>query len=112
MNQIIGQSKKRATGKLKVNGGARYAAEIPIKNLTHAFLTTSTIARGRITNIDTREAQKLPGIIAIITYQNAPKLPFEKVPQTPWVNPGEIGEYPHTLHTDRIYFYGYKFLNS
>ena len=106
MNQIIGQSKKRVTGKLKVTGNAKYAAEFDLKNMAHGVLTTSTIAKGRVTNIDTKEAQALPGVIAIITHQNAPQMPFEAVPQTPWVNSGELGEYPHTLHTDRIYFYG------
>ena len=105
MNQI-GQAKKRVTGKLKVTGGAKYAAEFAIDNVAHGFLTTSTIAKGRIINIDTKEAQAIPGVIAIITHQNAPQLPFESVPETAWVNPGEIGQYPHTLHTDRIYFYG------
>ena len=104
MNQI-GQAKKRVTGKLKTTGGAKYAAEFAIANVAHGFLTTSTIAKGRIINIDTKEAQALPGVIAIITHQNAPQLPFEPVPETAWVNPGEIGQYPHTLHTDRIYFY-------
>ncbi|MDJ0572415.1 MAG: molybdopterin-dependent oxidoreductase [Pleurocapsa sp. MO_192.B19] len=106
MNRVIGQSKKRVTGKLKVTGSAKYAAEFPIENIVHGVLTTSTIAKGRVINIDTIEAQALPGVIAIITHQNAPQLPFETVPQTAWVNPGEPGEYPHTLHTDRIYFYG------
>ena len=105
MNQI-GQAKKRVTGKLKTTGGAKYAAEFAIENVAHGFLNTSTIAKGRIVNIDTKEAQALPGVIAIITHQNAPQLPFKPVPETAWVNPGEIGEYPHTLHTDRIYFYG------
>ena len=105
MNQI-GQAKKRVTGKLKTTGGAKYAAEFKIENVAHGFLTTSTIAKGRIVDIDTREAQALPNVIAIVTHQNVPQLPFEPVPETAWVNPGEIGEYPHTLHTGRIYFYG------
>ena len=105
MNQI-GQARKRVTGKLKTTGGAKYAAEFAIENVAHGFLNTSTIAKGRIIDIDTKEAQALPGVIAIITHQNAPQLPFKPVPETAWVNPGEIGEYPHTLHTDRIYFYG------
>ena len=71
MNQI-GQAKNRVTGKLKVTGGAKYAAEFAIANVAHGFLTTSTIAKGRIVNIDTKEAQALPGVIAIITHQNAP----------------------------------------
>lgn len=105
-NRVVGQTRKRVTGKLKVTGAAKYAAEFAIENVAHGFLTTSTIAKGRIIDINTKKAQALPGVIAIITHQNAPQLAFEPVPQTAWVNPGEIGEYPHTLHSDRIYFYG------
>lgn len=106
MNQVIGQAKKRVTGKLKVTGGARYAAEFPIENVAHGVLSTSAIAKGRIKNIDTREAQAIPGVIAIITHQNAPKLPFRSIPQEKRVSTAPPGEYPQTLYTDRIYFYG------
>ena len=106
MNQVIGQAKKRVTGKLKTTGGAKYAAEFPVKNLTHGVITTSTIALGRIANIDTREAQAVPGVIAMITHQNAPQLPFKTVPSEQKITTAPAGEYPQTLYTDRIYFYG------
>ena len=106
MNQVIGQAKKRVTGKLKTTGGAKYAAEFPIENVTHGVITTSTIAKGRITNIDTREAQAVPGVIAVITNQNAPQLPFEAIPSEQKISTASPGEYPQTLYTDRIYFYG------
>lgn len=106
MNQVIGQARKRVTGKLKTTGGAKYAAEFPIENVAHAVITNSTIALGRITNIDTKEAQAVPGVIAVITHQNAPQLPFKKIPQEQRVTTAPSGEYPQTLYTDRIYFYG------
>ena len=106
MNQVIGQSKKRVTGKLKTTGGAKYAAEFPVENITHGVITTSTVAKGRIANIDTKEAQAVPGVIAVITHQNAPKLPFEPIPQEQKLTTAPSGEYPQTLYTDRIYFYG------
>ena len=102
----IGEAKKRVTGRLKVTGRASYTADFDVPNVVHAVLTTSTIARGRIVGIDTQQAENLPGVLTVITHQNSPALPFEEVPQTPWVNGGEPGEYPQTLHTDRIYFYG------
>ncbi|MGL5831918.1 MAG: xanthine dehydrogenase family protein molybdopterin-binding subunit, partial [Waterburya sp.] len=102
MNQVIGHSQKRVTGKFKVTGGARYAAEFPIENITHGVLTTSTIAKGRIINIDTKDAQAVPGVLAIITYQNAPKLPSDSISQAE--PPPE--EYFQALYTERIYFYG------
>ncbi|MGL5939393.1 MAG: xanthine dehydrogenase family protein molybdopterin-binding subunit [Waterburya sp.] len=102
MNQVIGQSTKRVTGKLKVTGGARYAAEFPIENITHGVLTTSTIAKGRIINIDTKEAHAVPGVLTIITYQNAPKLPSHSISQAE----KDTEENFQALYTERIYFYG------
>lgn len=106
MNQVIGQAKKRVTGKLKVTGGARYAAEFPVDKVTYGVLTTSTIAKGRVTNIHTQKAQAVPGVIAIITHQNAPQLPFEQISREQRISTAPGGEYPNTLYTDRIYFYG------
>lgn len=106
MNQVIGQSKTRVTGKLKTTGGAKYAAEFPVENVTHGVITTSTIAKGRIANIDTKEAQAVPGVIAVITHQNAPQLPFKTISSEQKITTAPAGEYPQTLYTDRIYFYG------
>lgn len=106
MNQVIGQAKKRVTGKLKVTGGAKYAAEFPVENVTYGVITTSTIAKGQITNIDTKEAQAIPGVIAVITHQNAPQLPFQSIPKEQSLSTAPPGEYPQTFYTDRIYFYG------
>lgn len=73
-NEAIGKSMDRVDGRLKVTGAARYSAEFPLKNLVHAVLVQSAIARGRITNIDTSAAEKSPGVLAVITHLNAPKL--------------------------------------
>jgi xanthine dehydrogenase YagR molybdenum-binding subunit len=105
MNQVIGQAQKRVTGKLKTTGGAKYAAEFPIENITHGVITTSNIAKGRIINIDTKKAQAIPGVIAVITHQNAPQLPFKEIPKAQKMSL-ESGGYPQTLYTDRIQFYG------
>lgn len=73
-NQAVGKPMNRVDGRLKVTGGARYAAEFPLENMAHAVLIGSTIARGRIKSIDTSAAEKSPGVLAIITHLNAPKL--------------------------------------
>jgi xanthine dehydrogenase YagR molybdenum-binding subunit len=72
---IVGQPLSRTDGLLKVTGGARYAGEFPEARLAHAVLVTSTIARGTITSIDTSRAQALPGVLLVMTYQNAMRLP-------------------------------------
>ncbi|GAB2902339.1 xanthine dehydrogenase family protein molybdopterin-binding subunit [Paraburkholderia jirisanensis] len=72
---LIGQPLDRTDGVLKVTGEARYAAEFPEARLAHAVLVTSTIARGTIASIDASRAQALPGVLLVMTYLNAPKLP-------------------------------------
>ncbi|HXT17173.1 MAG TPA: xanthine dehydrogenase family protein molybdopterin-binding subunit [Gemmatimonadaceae bacterium] len=71
----IGQPINRADGVLKVCGEAVYAAEFPIENLAYGMLIQSTIGAGRITRIDTSEAERADGAIAILTADNAEKLP-------------------------------------
>lgn len=73
--KAVGKPMDRVDGRLKVTGAALYAAEFPIKNLAHAVVVQSTIARGRIKSIDTRAAEASPGVLAVITHMNAPKLP-------------------------------------
>ncbi|MGE8164401.1 xanthine dehydrogenase family protein molybdopterin-binding subunit [Paraburkholderia sp. NPDC080076] len=72
---LIGQPIDRTDGLLKVTGEARYAAEFPEARLAHAVLVTSTIARGTIASIDASRSQSLPGVLLVMTYQNAPRLP-------------------------------------
>jgi len=72
---LIGQPFDRTDGLLKVTGEARYAGEFPEARLAHAVLVTSTIACGTIASIDAARAQALPGVLLVMTYQNAPRLP-------------------------------------
>lgn len=52
-DKVIGEPMNRVDGKLKVTGAATYSAEYKLADTVYAFLVTSTIARGTITNIDT-----------------------------------------------------------
>lgn len=70
----MGQPVDRVDGKLKVTGHARYAGEYPEDGLLHGSVVSSNIASGRVVNIDTAEALKLPGVIAVLDHTNRPKL--------------------------------------
>src|SRR6476659_2959112 len=72
--KVMGEAVSRIDGILKVTGAADYATDWPIRNIAHAFLVKSTIAAGTITEIDTTAAEKSPGVLAVITHKNAPKL--------------------------------------
>ncbi len=70
----VGEPRDRVDGRLKVTGKATYAAEAPVQGCVHAVIVQSTIARGKITAIDSAAAEKSPGVLAVITRQNMPKL--------------------------------------
>ncbi|EDY20885.1 aldehyde oxidase and xanthine dehydrogenase molybdopterin binding [Chthoniobacter flavus Ellin428] len=70
----IGQPLSRVDGRLKVTGAARYPAEFRPPNLACGFLVGSTIAKGAIRSIDVTTAEKAPGVLAVLTHQNVPKL--------------------------------------
>ena len=72
---VVGKPLDRIDGRLKVTGGAKYAAEYLVGTAAHAVLITSTIAKGRIRSMDTSAAEHAPGVIKVLTPFNAPKLP-------------------------------------
>ncbi|MES2712138.1 MAG: xanthine dehydrogenase family protein molybdopterin-binding subunit [Pseudomonadota bacterium] len=71
---LIGAPVSRLDGPLKVQGRARFAAEVPMEGLTYAALLHSSIARGRIAAIDTSAAEAAPGVVFVMTHRNAPRL--------------------------------------
>jgi xanthine dehydrogenase YagR molybdenum-binding subunit len=77
----IGQSHRRVDGRLKVTGQARYAAEHAVPGCVHGVLVTSTIAAGRITHLDTQAATQAPGVLAIVSHLNSPRVPSYDHPQ-------------------------------
>jgi xanthine dehydrogenase YagR molybdenum-binding subunit len=72
--KIIGDPVNRVDGPLKVTGAAPYPSDFTFPGLTHAVLVQSTIAAGTITGIDAAKAEAAPGVLAVITHQNAPAL--------------------------------------
>ncbi|MCX6218097.1 xanthine dehydrogenase family protein molybdopterin-binding subunit [Spirosoma sp.] len=73
-NKLTGTPISRIDGIAKVTGKATYSTDFPVKNLAYAVLFKSTIAAGTIRTIDTTAAEKAPGVLAVITHTNAPKL--------------------------------------
>jgi xanthine dehydrogenase YagR molybdenum-binding subunit len=70
----IGAPIDRVDARAKVTGQATYAADVPVAKVAHAVMVTSAIARGRIAAIETAAAAKLPGVIAVLTHENAPRI--------------------------------------
>jgi xanthine dehydrogenase YagR molybdenum-binding subunit len=70
----MGEPAPRLDARLKVTGEARYASDFAVNNPAFAYLVTSTIAKGRITQLDLAEARTVPGVLDILTYENATDL--------------------------------------
>jgi xanthine dehydrogenase YagR molybdenum-binding subunit len=73
-DRAIGASLERFDGPLKATGTARYAYEYPTRGVAYGYLVQSTIAAGRIARFDTSAARALPGVLAVVTHENATKL--------------------------------------
>ena len=70
---IVGKPLDRVDGRLKVTGGARYAYEMQQgQNTLYGFVVEASIGKGTIKSIDTRAAEKAPGVVLVLTYRNAP----------------------------------------
>ncbi|MEU7470044.1 xanthine dehydrogenase family protein molybdopterin-binding subunit [Streptomyces sp. NPDC044984] len=69
-----GAPAERREGRQKVTGGARYAAEHPLPDRAHAWPVPATVARGRVTAVDTTAALGRPGVLTVLTHENAPRL--------------------------------------
>ena len=71
---ITGQPIDRKDGRQKVTGAAQYAAEFAVPSVVHAVLVQSTIAAGQIAGFELATAQGMPGVLAIVTPDNALRL--------------------------------------
>ncbi|MCA1854911.1 xanthine dehydrogenase family protein molybdopterin-binding subunit [Massilia oculi] len=74
--KVVGQPVDRIDGPLKTTGTAPYAMDRHdvVPNQAHGYVIGSAIPSGRIVAIDLAAAKAAPGVIAIVTAQNAGKL--------------------------------------
>ncbi|CAK7279268.1 xanthine dehydrogenase family protein molybdopterin-binding subunit [Streptomyces misionensis] len=71
---VLGAPAERLEGRQKVTGAARYAAEHPLSGRAHAWPVPAAVARGRVTAVDTSAARAEPGVLAVLTPGDAPRL--------------------------------------
>lgn len=100
---VIGKPLARVDGWAKVTGGARYAAEFNQAGQVYAVIVSATVGLGRIAGIDAAAVSRMPGVIAVISHHNAPRLAYR--PHKGGVDPA-VGERLHVLQDDQVRFYG------
>jgi xanthine dehydrogenase YagR molybdenum-binding subunit len=74
--KVVGKPLDRIDGRLKTTGTAPYAYERHdvAAGQAYGYVVGSAIAKGRIVSIDLRAARAAPGVLAIVTAEDAPKL--------------------------------------
>ena len=71
---VIGNSVKRADVVGKVTGQAMYAGDLALPGMLHACLKRADIAHARILGIDVSQALALPGVKAVLTHKDVPRV--------------------------------------
>ncbi|TCN30983.1 xanthine dehydrogenase family protein molybdopterin-binding subunit [Sinorhizobium americanum] len=101
--RVIGKPLPRVDGRAKVTGSARYAADFNQPGQVYAVIVNATAGLGRIAGVDSAMVESMPGVIAVITHRNAPRLPYGE--HKSYIDPA-VGERLHVLQDDRVRFYG------
>src|SRR5947207_2017932 len=102
---IMGPARSRVDGKLKVTGAAKYAVEFEVRKCAYGWTVESNIAKGKITAIDTKTAQAVPGVLAVLTHLNMPK--FQSAPKKEGgISSGIRNEERFPLSDDGVHYAG------
>jgi xanthine dehydrogenase YagR molybdenum-binding subunit len=101
--KVIGQPISRFEARAKVTGGVRYTGDINLAGAAQGVLVTSTITSGRTVSIDTSNAEKAPGVLAVFTHRNMPKM---KPTPKPWSHLHPHGQSYLPLQDDLILYAG------
>ena len=72
----IGRARPRVDGHNRVTGRATYTQDVQLPGMLHAAILRSPVARARVKAIDTKKAEALPGVRAVLHRFNAPEIEF------------------------------------
>ncbi len=93
--KVVGKPTDRIDGPLKTTGTAPYAYERHdvAPNAAYGYIVGAGIAKGRIASMNVRAARAAPGVLAIVTAQNAGKLAKGKLNTAKLLGGPEIDHY-------------------
>ena len=95
--QIIGQATPSVEGAAKVTAEARYLEDLQATGMIYGKICRSPLPHARILDIDTSAAERLSGVISVVTARDLPDIKFSFVPEladkTPLCAPGRAVRY-------------------
>ena len=103
---VLGKSVPRVDGYEKVSGRAKYTDDLVGKDALIAKILHSTIANGLVKSMDISEAEKIPGVVKVITCFDVPDISFPTAGH-PWsTDPGHQDPADRKLLNRRVRLYG------
>jgi len=87
---IVGQSVGRIDVEEKVTGGAMYGYDLVLPNMLHGKVLFSSRPHAKIRRIDTGEAKRVPGVVAVITGEDVPWTHGESIKDQPFLAQGKV----------------------
>ncbi|MBI5480473.1 MAG: molybdopterin-dependent oxidoreductase [Deltaproteobacteria bacterium] len=73
---VLGGRGPRVDAVEKVTGRAQYTDDLTRPGLLHGALLQSPYAHARLVRLDTSRAERLPGVAAVLTARNTPRVPY------------------------------------
>lgn len=103
---MVGKSIPRVDAYEKVTGRTKFTDDLILDRCLVAKILHSTIGNGIVTSIDTSEAEALPGVVKVVTFQDVPDHCYP-TPGHPWsVEPAHQDIADRNILTGRIRYYG------
>jgi putative selenate reductase molybdopterin-binding subunit len=88
--EAFGRSLPAPAGPLVVKGAARYTFDTEIEGLLHIKLLRSPHPHAKITSIDKQAALAVPGVLAVLTHEDAPSKLFSTARhEKDWMDPDD-----------------------
>jgi putative selenate reductase molybdopterin-binding subunit len=89
---VVGKAERKVDAVKLATGKPAFVDDIELRGMLYARLLTSPHAHAIIREIDASEARALPGVHAVLTYKDVPRVPYTTAGQS-WPEPGPHDQY-------------------
>lgn len=95
--KVVGSAVKRKEDPRLITGEAKYLDDVQLTGMTYAAILRSPYAHAKIKSINTKKAEKYPGVVAVFTGQD-----FKDLPALPCAWQAEAGRIQNNVNTPRV----------
>ncbi len=103
---VVGKGVQRVDALAKVTGKAKYADDFLVKGMLIGKILRSPYAHAVIKQIDVSQAKALPGVEAVLTYQDVPQIKFATAGHLYSLDPNHRDKEDRLILTNKARFVG------